>query len=350
MANRDILAIGTSAGGVEALRFLASKFPGDLPASVLMVIHLSPHFQSTLDAILTAAGPLPAQFAKDDMEIARGEIYIAPPNSHLLLDGDCLRLGQGARENNSRPAIDPLFRSVALCCGSRAVGAVLTGTLGDGASGLHTLQEYGGLTVVQDPRDAAFAGMPRAALVEFKPDHVATLMPELFHRLLRQPAGETVTPSPHLLYEVKMARGEIVGNSSMNNLDRMGRRSLLACPDCHGVMWEIKEGDLLRYRCHVGHAYTAEMMSLALDENLNRALGSGLRALDERVALATKLHKQAHEAGRAHLAESWGKKLVEYEKEASVLRESIKHFDHFAARSVQHRAWAAPNNLSANSL
>src|SRR3954454_6737004 len=173
MPNRDILAIGTSAGGVHALRFLAAGFPADLPASVLMVIHLSPHFQSTLDAILTEAGPLPAQFAEDGCEIAHGEIYIAPPDSHLLVDGGTLRLGQGSRENNSRPAIDPLFRSLALCCGSRAIGVVLTGTLGDGASGLHTLHEYGGLTVVQDPDDAAFAGMPEAALSEFKPDHVA---------------------------------------------------------------------------------------------------------------------------------------------------------------------------------
>ena len=335
MPNRDILAIGTSAGGVEALRFLASKFPADFPASVLMVIHLSPHFHSTLDALLTEAGPLPAQFAKDGTEIARGEIYIAPPDSHLLVDGVCLRLGQGSRENNSRPAIDPLFRSVALCCGSRAVGAVLTGTLGDGASGLQTLHEYGGLTVVQDPDDAAFSGMPEAALTQSKPDHVAALaeMPDLFRRLVGEPAVEAVKPSPHLMYEVEMARGENDGN--MSKLDRMGRRSVLACPDCHGIMWEIKEGDLLRYRCHVGHAYTAEMMTLALDENLNRALGSGLRALDERVALAKKLHNQAHDAGRTYLAESWGKKLVEYEKEANILRDSIKRFDHLAARSVQ---------------
>jgi len=337
MPNRDILAIGTSAGGVEALRFLASKFPADFPAAVFVVLHVSPHYRSQLDAVLTAAGPLPAQFATDGAEIAPGEIYIAPPDSHLLIDGNTLRLGQGARENNSRPAIDPLFRSAAMCCGYRAVGAVLTGTLGDGASGLHTLHEYGGLTVVQDPEDADFAGMPEAALTEFKPDHVSTLagMPELFLRLLRQPAGEAVPPSPQLIYEVQMARGQNGGINSMAKLDRMGTRSLLTCPDCHGVMWEIKEGDLLRYRCHVGHAYTAEMMSLALDENLHRALDSGLRALDERVALAKKLQQQASEAGRTLLAESWGRKLAEYEEEASILRESIKRFDRLAARAVQ---------------
>ena len=121
----------------------------------------------------------------------------------------------------------------------------------------------------------------------------------------------------------------------MSQLDRMGQRSLLACPDCHGVMWEIEEGDLLRYRCHVGHAYTAELMSLALDETLRRSLNSGLRALDERIALARKLYEQAKNAGRTHLAESWRKKLAESEQEAKILRDSIGRFDHLAARAVQ---------------
>ena len=334
MANRNVLAIGTSAGGVDALRFLASEFPSDFPASVLAVIHLSPQYPSSLDSILTQAGPLPAQFAEDDMAIEPGRIYIGPPDSHLLLDGDRLRLGQGPRENNARPAIDPLFRSVAQCCGYRAIGAVLTGTLGDGASGLHTLHEYGGLTVVQDPSDATFSGMPEAALTKFNPDHVTGLagMPALFRRLADEPQGRRAEPSSDLIYEVELAKG---GNGSMSQLDRIGQRSLLACPDCHGVMWEITEGDLIRYRCHVGHAYTAELMSLALDETLRRALNSGLRALDERIALSQKLYEQAQNAGRTHLAESWRRKLAESEREAEILRDSIKRFDHLAARSMR---------------
>lgn len=335
MPNRDILAIGTSAGGVDALRFLASELPGDFPASIMVVIHLSAQFESALDAILTQAGPLPARFAHDRVKLEHGQIYIAPPNSHMLTDGGELRLGQGPRENYSRPSIDPMFRSLALCCGPRAIGAVLTGTLGDGASGLHTLHEYGGLTVVQDPGDAAYAGMPEAALTKFEPDHVASLagMPSLFRRLVCKPRGSAgAEASPDLVYEVELARGRI---GTMSKMDEIGRRSLLACPDCHGVMWEIQEGDLLRYRCHVGHAYTAELMSLALDENLQCALASGMRVLDERVALAGKLHKQAEDAGRTLLAESWRRKRVEYEQEADVLRNSIRRFDQLAARAVQ---------------
>ncbi|MBV9529763.1 MAG: chemotaxis protein CheB [Bradyrhizobium sp.] len=191
MRLRDILAIGTSAGGIDALRSLARGFPKDFPASVLVVIHLSAHFNSSLDVILTQEGRLPAVFAKDGMPMEHGRIYIAPLGSHLLAAGDTLRLGQGPRENNARPSIDPMFRSVALCCGSRAVGAVLTGTLGDGASGLHTLHECGGITVVQDPRDAAFSGMPEAVLMKFKPHHVVSLaaMPALFGELIAQSVG-----------------------------------------------------------------------------------------------------------------------------------------------------------------
>jgi two-component system, chemotaxis family, protein-glutamate methylesterase/glutaminase len=319
------------------LRFLASEFPKDMPASILVVIHLSPQFQSSLDAILTQAGPLPARFAEDGMKLERGQIYIGPPNSHMLAEGYTLRLGHGPRENNSRPAIDPLFRSVGLCCGHRAVGVVLTGSLGDGASGLHTLHKSGGLTVVQDPSDAAHSGMPYAALMKFRPDHIASLakMPPLLQLLLSEPASQPIDRLPELVYEVDVAKG---GASNMQEMDRIGCRSLLACPDCHGVMWEIEEGTLLRYRCHVGHAYTAELMSLALDENLNRALGSGLRALDERVALANKLFKQAEESGRSHLAESWRMKLAEYEQEARILRDSIRRCDLVAARSVQKGA------------
>jgi two-component system chemotaxis response regulator CheB len=331
MANRDILAIGTSAGGFEALRFLAREFSRDFPASVVAVIHLSSQFRSALDAILTQAGPLPATFAVDGEKLERSHLYIAPAERHVIIDSGHLRLGSGPRENNARPALDPLFRSAALCCGPRTVGAVLTGTLGDGAAGLSALKQSGGVTVVQDPSDAAFAEMPTTALLRSQPDHVVSLagMPALFEKLVREPAGEATPVASSLEYEVNVARGK---RGSMSEMDRVGRRSVLACPDCHGVMWEIDEGELVRYRCHVGHAYSAEIMSLALDENLNRAFGSALRALDERVALARKLEAQATESGRTGIAQSWAAKAIEFEAEAKVIRDSIRRTDEIGAR------------------
>ena len=135
--------------------------------------------------------------------------------------------------------------------------------------------------------------------------------------------------SDSLEYEVNIASG---GRGSMTEMDRIGRRSVFACPDCHGIMWEIEEGELVRYRCHVGHAYSAEIMSLALDENLKRAFGSALRALDERIALARKLEMQANQSGRSNIAKSWATKALEFEAEANVIRDSIRRTDEIAAR------------------
>jgi len=334
MANRDILALGTSAGGFEALRFLAAEFSADLPASILVTIHLSSQFRSALDSILTQSGPLPASFAVDGEKLEKSHIYIAPVERHLIVESGHLRLGSGPRENNARPSLDPLFRSAAVCCGHRTVGAVLTGTLGDGAAGLSALKQSGGITVVQDPDDAAFAEMPTTALVRSKPDHIVSLagMPALFEKLVREPAGPAMTVASSLEYEVKVASG---GRGSMNEMDRIGRRSVLACPDCHGIMWEIEEGELVRYRCHVGHAYSAEIMSLALDENLKRAFGSALRALEERIALARKLEDQAKTSGRTAIAESWAAKAREFERQAKIIRDSIRRTDEIAARSAE---------------
>jgi two-component system, chemotaxis family, protein-glutamate methylesterase/glutaminase len=334
MGNRDILAIGTSAGGFEALRFIAGEFSPDFPASVLVVIHLPSQFRSTLDAILTQTGPLQATFAADGEKLERSHIYIAPPERHLLVESNELRLGLGPRENNARPALDPLFRSAALCCGARAIGAVLTGTLGDGAAGLMALKQSGGITVVQDPSDAAFPEMPTTALTRSQPNHVVGLagMPALFEKLVRQPAGQPVPVTKAIEYEVEIARG---GRGSMSEMDRIGRRSVLACPDCHGVMWEIDEGELVRYRCHVGHAYSAEIMSLALDDNLRQAFGSALRALDERIALAKKLDAQASSGGQTRVAKSWAAKALEFEAEAKIIRDSIRRTDEIFARFAE---------------
>ena len=331
MANRDILAIGTSAGGFEALRFLAGEFSRDFPASVVVTIHLSSQFRSALDAILTQAGPLPAKFAVDGEKFERGHVYIAPAERHLIVEGEQLRLGSGPRENNARPSLDPLFRSAALCCGPRTVGAVLTGTLGDGAAGLSTLKQSGGITVVQDPGDAAFPEMPMTAMSRSQPDHVVGLagMPALFEKLARQPAGQAMPVASSLKYEVNVATG---GRGSMSEMDRIGRRSVLACPDCHGIMWEITEDDLVRYRCHEGHAYTAELMSLALDDSVRRALASALRALEERTTLVRKLETQARESGRNLSAESWSEKVHEFQAEAQVIRDALRRTDDIAAK------------------
>jgi two-component system, chemotaxis family, protein-glutamate methylesterase/glutaminase len=326
MANRDVVAIGTSAGGVEALRFLASGFATNFPASILVTIHLAAEFRSSLDEILTSAGPLPATFANEGEVRKKARIYIAPPGRHLIVDGEQLWLGTGPRENSARPAIDPMLRSVAVCCGNRGIGVVLTGTLGDGASGLWAVDQTGGRTVVQDPKEAAFPEMPRRALARVEPDHVAPLreMPGLLHALVHQPASERTKVPDNLRYEVEIARN---GRTSMEVMDKLGQRSVLTCPDCGGIMWELKDGSMSRYRCHIGHAYTEETITTGVDERLKRAMTSALRTLNERVALVTKLRDQAVQRGDRHLAASWSKSAQEFEREADAIKDGIGRLD-----------------------
>jgi two-component system chemotaxis response regulator CheB len=223
-----------------------------------------------------------------------------------------------------------MFRSAAVCCGGRTIGVVLTGTLGDGAAGLWAVKEAGGIVVVQDPGEAAFPEMPRAALDHVEPDHITRLsdLPRLLEHLAHEPAGEPRPIAAALKYEVAVAKG---GGSNMHEMDRIGRRSVLTCPDCDGVMWEIDEGKLTRYRCHQGHAYGAEVMAVAIEESLRRALGSGLRALEERIALMKKLHRQSEDRD-SPLTSNWADKARDLEAEANTIRNSLRQIDEIAER------------------
>ena len=321
MANHNILAVGASAGGLGALKQLAAGFPSDLPAAVLFVMHLRGDARSALADIIDRAGPLRATFAHDRERLEAGSIYIAPPDRHLLLDDGHLRLGAGPRENNSRPAIDPMFRSAAICCGPRTVGVVLTGYLNDGASGLRAIKRCGGTTVVQDPQDAAYPDMPRNALAQGDADHVVALneMPALLQKLVRAPARRLIEIPEDIRIEVDAA----AGHGDMETLDRLGKRSVLSCPDCHGALWELEDGELIRYRCHIGHAYTAEALDLAQGDDLGRALESALRALEERVRLLRRLQEQAHSQGRDLLAQQWAERAHEFEQQVEVVRRAL---------------------------
>lgn len=320
MRHHDIVAIGGSAGALEVLIGLAEALPADLGASLVVALHIGAANGSRTPDILSSRGRLPANFARDDEPIAAGRIYVAPPDRHLLVAGDRLRLGAGPWENGSRPAIDPLFRSVALCCGSRAVGVLLSGTLSDGGSGLKAIERCGGIAVVQDPEDAAYGEMPRNALRLLGAARVAPArrLGPLLVELVDTPAGAPRQPPEDLRVEVEIAAD---GRTAVQTGKHSGtKRSLHACPECHGTMWEIDEGRLTRYRCHTGHAYTADALQAAIGSDLRRALGSALRALDERVMLIRRLEHEAAEAGHAGNAERWRSRAAFYEDQANVVR------------------------------
>jgi two-component system chemotaxis response regulator CheB len=287
MIGHNIITVGASAGGVEALGTLVAGLPADLPASVFVTLHVPSHGGSSLPKILAKRGPLPAEHARDGQAIEPGRIYVAPPDQHLLIHGKMVRLSRGPRENGVRPAIDPLFRSAARWYGPRVIGVVLSGSLDDGAAGLLAIKERGGVAVVQHPDDALFPWMPRAAIDVVHVDHIlpASGLPELLNRLARS-ADEGGAPATEEM-EIESAMAEFDLDAIQGD-DRPGTPSGFACPDCAGVLWEIHDGEMVRYRCRVGHAWSPTSLLAEQSKSLEVALWTAFRALEERAALAAR--------------------------------------------------------------
>ncbi|MEA2708691.1 MAG: two-component system, chemotaxis family, protein-glutamate methylesterase/glutaminase, partial [Phycisphaerales bacterium] len=284
MAGHDIICIGASAGGVEALMTIARALPADLPASVFMVLHISPYARSMMPDLLRRAGPLPAEHARHGEAIQPGRIYIAPPDHHLILKRDSLSVTRGPQENGVRPSVDVTFRSAAAAFRNRVVGVVLTGNLDDGTAGLVAIKRVGGVAIVQDPNEAMYPGMPTSAVQNVDVDHVVPLaeIGPLLARIARQPVEEVMASEPdeQMGFEAQIANME---REAIHKEMRPGAPSGFACPDCHGTLFEIREGQLARFRCRVGHAYSPESLLAAQSNGIEAALWTALRALEEKV-------------------------------------------------------------------
>jgi two-component system chemotaxis response regulator CheB len=293
---RDIIVIGASAGGVEAIREITARLPADLPAAVFIVLHSSPHSRSLLASLLHRAGPLDAFTAEDGAPVLHGRIHVAPPGQHLLLRPGHVHLSRGPRENSARPAVNPLFRTAAASYGDRVIGVVLTGNLDDGTAGLLAISDAGGLTVVQDPEDAMYPGMPRSAVENVRVDHVVPLaeIPALLERLVREPRTNTALPrAPHVPPE----HGED-GMRWLGSYAQPGRAAGLSCPECDGPLWEVRDSELLEFGCLIGHRFSPETLAQASATALEETLSVSLRALEERVRMAERLAENARERGQ----------------------------------------------------
>lgn len=315
-----VVAIGASAGGFEAVRTLASGLGADFPGAVVVVIHTMPSVWSDRAELLVTKTPLRVAFADEGAELAPGRVYVARPDHHLIVSRKRLLVRRGPIENSARPAIDPLFRSVAINYGPRSIGLILSGfTSQDGVSGLQAIKHCGGTTVVQDPRDAEFGGLPNEAMAGAPPDHVAAIadMPALLRRIIAQPKGEAREVPPEIALEVRIAAQD---DTDMTAPDKIGKRSILSCPECHGALWEIEDGDLVRYRCHVGHAYSGLDLATAQLSEMDRALSSALRAINERIALLSRLAHQSRKRQQVHTVRTWEARIEEYKKQAETIR------------------------------
>jgi two-component system, chemotaxis family, protein-glutamate methylesterase/glutaminase len=323
--SKDIVVVGASAGGIEALQKLVAALPKDYKGTIFVVIHTGATSPNILDKILERAGPLPATNAQSWEPIRPGHIYVAPADHHLLLDASgYLRTSRGPKENRFRPAIDVLFRSAAQAFDGRVIGVVLTGFLDDGTAGLWAVKACGGTAIVQHPEEAVAPSMPLNALKHVEVDHVVNLskIGPLLVRLASTPASRkgTKVMSKEMETELKIARED---NALKSGIMEWGDPSVYACPECHGVLMQLKEGSNLRFRCHTGHAYSMETLMSDFSDKTEEMLWNAVRSIDEMVLLMRRMATHLDDSQHAQGAEALRIKADETQRRSEQVRQLV---------------------------
>lgn len=283
-----IVVVGTSAGGMDALMRLTAQLPADFPAAILVVQHMAASTTGDALARVLDGGSLPCRHARDGEKIVSGQIYLAPPDNHLMISQGKILITKGAHENRVRPAIDTLFRSAAVEYGNKVVGVLLTGYLDDGTAGLKVIKRCGGICVVQEPADAAYPDMPQHALNQVEVDHCLPLaeMGALLSTLVRRKRGKNAPIPADIGIEARIAERVL---SDLASVEALGTQVPFNCPGCGGVLWQVSKGPQLRFRCHTGHAYTANALLAEQFEKMEETLWVALRMFEENRNLLVKM-------------------------------------------------------------
>ncbi|MGD9616846.1 MAG: chemotaxis protein CheB [Alphaproteobacteria bacterium] len=304
-ACRDMIAIGGSAGALDAMMAAIAGLPPDFGGTVFVVSHIGSH-RSHLPELLSRAGPLPAKHAEDGEAIRPGIVYVAPPDRHMLVFPNAIRLSRGPRQHFTRPAIDPLFRSVAQAFGPRVVGAVLSGTGSDGARGLREIQQAGGVAVIQHPSEALYPDMPRNAVRAVPGGHIVGI--DELPRLLVRLSAETV--------DVPAAPAVAEAGTTMEKFERP---VALTCPECGGSVRRTGDGPLPEFRCHTGHRFGLDELAQGQRSTLEEALVIAVRVLNERVELCRQMMESARASGRDLGVAYWERLKGEADEQLEVL-------------------------------
>ena len=325
---RDIVVVGASAGGLQPLQTLLAAFPPDFGAAVFVVLHIGA--SSHLVRVLGHVSTLPVLAAESGQTIRPGHVYVGVPGVHLLLHDHHVLLRRGPRENMARPAIDPLFRTAACSFGARVIGVVLSGALSDGTAGLSAIKRCGGVAIVQDPNEAAVPDMPASACARVAVDRVLPVaaMAEALRELTEQPAGPTPTIPDDIKLEAAIAAQELAGMDVENTLGKVSR---FTCPECHGALWEMDDNTVLRFRCHVGHAYTADTMLDAHQSVAEELLWNLLRSYRERASLARQMSERQDSGIGRGLTEELQRRARDYDEDAAVVKELLDSMPGFVA-------------------
>lgn len=321
---RWVIAMGASAGGVEALREFFAAIPADIDAAFLVVVHIPAHSQSHLHDVLAHGTQLQVSAACDQEQLKAGHVYVAQADLHLTVEGDRIRLTRGPKECRVRPAIDVLLRSVAVSYGPRAVGIVLSGMLDDGTAGLWAIKDQNGIALVQDPGEAMYPSMPESAISHVRVDLAAPVAALAQHvaQIAAGPGDDRVrgAGSPLHRTETEIANE---GNALKLGVMSMGQVSGYTCPDCHGVLVQIEEGPIVRFRCHTGHAFSLLTLLAEVSEAIDKGLWDTIRSLEERVLLLRQLGALSDQAGRGKEGREYLRCADETETRIKPVRELV---------------------------
>lgn len=341
MGKRNIIVIGASAGGFEALKKLVQKLPGDLDAAIFIVWHMSPDVRGILPDVLNKFNTVHAANAYDKEPIEMNRIYVAPPDYHLILEDGLIRVTHGPKEHRFRPAVDPLFRSAAYEYGSRVVGVVLSGALDDGTAGLWRIKANGGITVVQDPADAEVPSMPENALREVQIDYCVPIA-ELGNLLVAL-ASEEIIEKEEVMKDEKTKTEISIAvdeHALIKSVLDLGVLSPFACPECHGVLTKIMDGSLTRFRCHTGHAYSADALMVSLTEGIEEGLYNAIRGMDESILLLNHIGDHYAEINQPKVAAAYFKKAKETEERSSLVRQAVLDHEQLSKEKILGEAAA----------
>jgi two-component system chemotaxis response regulator CheB len=320
---RDLVVIGASAGGVDALKHVVAGLPADLPAAVCIVLHMAPTSPSALAGILERAGRLPCRFASSDQPLHSGEIIVAPPDHHLVVEDGRVHVTVGPRENGHRPAVDVLFRSAAAARDSRVVGVILSGSRDDGAAGLAVIKSEGGATVVQSPEDAEYPGMPTSALASVAVDAV---VPSAL-------IGETIAA----IVKGEQLPAAARANSPAEDPDD-GTRLTSVCPECGGVLSEREDAGVPYWECHVGHRYSPTSFVHAQGQGVEATLWTAVRALRDRGALLRRVAEQSEGRGQDRSARRFRLQSEEAYRQADLVLDALREVAATTLRAVDEPA------------
>ena len=321
-----VIVVGASAGGLNALSEFVGQLKTGMDAAVFIVMHLSR--TSISDFLFHQLGPLTdlkCEIATEGASIKKDHIYIATPNLHLLVKKDKIILGRGPEENRWRPSIDVLFRSAAAAYSTRTIGVVLTGLLDDGTTGMLAIKRSGGTCIVQDPNEAEYPDMPLAVLNNMEVDYSIGLanMGEVIESITQTNPEEKPAPDD-VIIESEIAERVVV---DYDNVKQLGEKSIYACPDCGGGLWDITKkgggGKVVRYRCHIGHSYSEKDLVIKQGEIFESTLWTALRIMEERRNLLMKMENDHAKKGLALIAKNYKEKADEIQGHVDKMKEVL---------------------------